>query len=331
MKNKYLVRTVLIALIAIVSLSACKGKKKPSLSGDEPVDISDFISFFHDASLPLTVSDTSLNRKLSDSLLISSSVFSSFIPDSLLGKDFGKSKPKIYSLGKAKEKGKETYLFIKAIQGGKRVAYVLCFDKNNKFLTSLPLLKSSSDNNYTSAYGSLDKKFQVTTYRERKDKSVILNFKRNIYIYNSASSDFTLIVTEPGQELSEDIQNPVDTLSQKNKFTGDYQADKRNFISFRDSRRASEIIFFAHFEKNKGECKGEIKGAARFVSPKVAQYKENGNPCTLEFTFNASSVSMKEVEGCGSYRDIKCFFDGTYPKKKKKEIKQKSTKTQHKK
>jgi len=40
---------------------------------------------------------------------------------------------------------------------------------------------------------------------------------------------------------------------------------------------------------------------------------------------------MKEVEGCGSYRDIKCFFDGVFPKKKKKETKQKISKTPNKK
>jgi hypothetical protein len=33
---------------------------------------------------------------------------------------------------------------------------------------------------------------------------------------------------------------------------------------------------------------------------------------------------MKEVEGCGSYRDIKCFFEGSFPKKK--EVKPKAPK-----
>jgi len=331
MNDKCLIRFLLFVLVASISLSACKAKKKTSLSGEEPVDISDFIGFFHDADLPITISDSVLTKKNPDSLLIAAPVFTSFIPDSVLSKDFGKGKTKIYPLGKAKEKGKETYLFVKVVQGQKRVAYVICFDKKNKYLTALPLIKSSSDNNYTSAYGSLDKKFQIITYRERKNKSGAIDFKRNIYIYNNASNDFTLIVTEPGHEVTEDVLNPVDTFTQKNKFTGDYQVDKKNFISFRDSRKLSEIIFFTHFEKNKGDCKGELKGTARFVSSRVAQYKETGNPCTLEFTFNPSSVAMKEIEGCGSFRDIKCFFEGTYPKKKKKEVKQKNLKSTNKK
>ena len=137
------------------------------------------------------------------------------------------------------------------------------------------------------------------------------------------SNGFTLILTEPNVEIMEDVINPIDTLPQKNKYTGDYIASKKNFISFRDGKNSSEILFFVHFEKNKGECVGELKGTARFVSSKMAQYKESGNPCTLEFTFTSSAVSMKEVEGCGSYRDIQCFFEGRYPKKKTKAVKSK--------
>ena len=273
-------------MLAALSFVACKEKKKDTPAAGEPVDISEFISFFHDADLPFTISDTTLNAKKTDSEPITAAVFNSFVPDSVLRKDFGKSTPKIYPLGKAKEKGREIYLFIKAVQGPKRAGYVICFDKNNNFLKAMLLVKSGAENNYTSAYGSLDKKFQITTYRETKVKSDITDFKRNIYIYNSASNDFTLIVTEPGQENTADVQNPIDTFTQKNKYTGDYRTDKKNFISFRDTHKPSEILFFTHFEKEKGQCKGELKGTARFVSAKLAQYKENGNPCTLDFTFN---------------------------------------------
>jgi hypothetical protein len=237
-----------------------------------------------------------------------------------LKKDFGKTKPKIYSLGRAKEKGKETYLFAKAVQGTKRVGYLVTFDKKDNYLNTLPIVKTGMGN-LNKTFGSLDKKYQITTYREGKNKSGDNTFKRNVYIYNSASNDFTLILTEPNEDIMEDVINPIDTLSQKNKLTGDYISNKKNFISFRDGKSQNEILFFTHFEKSKGECVGELKGAARFVSSKVARYKENGNPCTIEFTFNPSSVVMKEIEGCGSYRDIKCFFDATFPKKKKKPAK----------
>jgi hypothetical protein len=296
-------------------VAGCKDDKKTSLTGDEPVEVNDFIEFFPEVKLPVVVADTTLAKKASDSSLIAYSVFTQFVPDSVLKKDFGKASVRLYPIGRVKEKNRETYHFVKAVSGNKRAGYLVTFDKEDKYLNTLLLVKTGE--NFSHVYGSMDKKFQISTYRERKTKSGDLTFKRNIFIYNNASNDFTLILTEPNEDIMEDIINPIDTLSQKNKYTGDYPANKKNFISFRDGRNPSEINFFIHFEKSKGECVGELKGTARFVSSKKAFYKENGNPCTLEFTFTSSSVVMKEVEGCGSFRDIKCFFEGTYPKKKK--------------
>jgi hypothetical protein len=311
---------IFLGLCLLVWISiGCRDDKKVSMRGDQPVEVGDFIEFFPQVNLPFIVSDTTLSKKKSDSSLIAYSVFTQFIPDSVLKTDFNKSYPKIYALGRVKEKGRETYLFVKAVQGAKRVAYLVTFDDDKKYLNTLRLVRTGE--NYTSVYGSLDKKYQITTYRERKSRSGEVTFKRNVYIYNSASNDFTLILTEPNQEIIEDVLNPIDTLSQKNKYTGDYLANKKNFISFRDGKNTSEILFFTHFEKDKGDCVGELKGTARFISAKKAYYKEAGNPCTLEFSFTSSSVTMKEVEGCGSFRDIKCFFEGTYPKKKKKQVK----------
>lgn len=315
--NRFLLGMCVVAWIAV----GCKDDKKTSLAGDEPVEVADFIDFFPEAKLPVIVADTTLSKKVSDSLLIAYSVFTQFVPDSVLKKDFNKAKPKIYPLARAKEKGKETYLFAKAVVGTKRVGYLVTFDNDEKYLNTLRLVRTGE--NYSHVSGTLDRKFQITTYRERKNAAGDVTFKRNVYIYNNASNDFTLILTEPNEEMTEEVLNPIDTLPQKNKFTGDYPANKKNFISFRDGRNPSEILFFTHFEKNKGECVGELKGTARFISSKKAVYKEAGNPCTLEFTFTTSSVYMKEVEGCGSFRDIRCFFEGTYPKKKNKPARKK--------
>ena len=50
--------------------------------------------------------------------------------------------------------------------------------------------------------------------------------------------------------------------------------------------------------------------------------KQAGDPCSLQFNFSSSSVSLKEVEACGAHRGVKCSFDGNYPRKK--EAKQKT-------
>ncbi|WP_315816523.1 hypothetical protein [Paraflavitalea speifideaquila] len=108
--------------------------------------------------------------------------------------------------------------------------------------------------------------------------------------------------------------NPIDTFPAKNKFSGDYVKDKKNFISVRDGKRSTEPLIFVHFEKT--DCRGELKGMARFVSPAVAVFQESGNPCTLEFNFNNNRVAMKETGGCGTYRDIKCFLKAPILKRK---------------
>ncbi len=313
-------RLLLMLCVPILLFYGCKEKKEVSRTGEEPIEVTDFLDFFSLTALPFTLADTTLSQRSSDSSLIAYKLFTQFVPDSIFKKDFGKNKPKLYPLGKTKEKDKETYLFVKAVSGSKRAGYLITFDKSNKYLNTLPIVRKGFDNVYSSAYGSLDKKFQINTYREKKTAGNV-SFKRNVYIYNSSANDFTLIFSEPNDEIIDNIINPIDTLSQKNKYTGDYESNKKNFISFRDGRSPSDIIFFIHFEKNKGECIGELKGTARFVSPKKAVYNQSGNPCTLEFNFTTTSVVMKEVEGCGSYRDIKCFFEGTFPKKKRKQTK----------
>ena len=305
----------LFILFSAGILLSCKGKK-PDLKDDEVVDVEEFIEFFQEIALPFKISDSDLNKKQSDSAIIGHKVFTQFIPDSVLHKNFGKTtQPVLYALGKTKEKGRETYLFVKAVLAKKRIAYLICFDKDNNYLNSFPLVQTGIGN-FSSAYGLLDKKFQITTYQETKKATGETWYKRNVYVYNSAANDFTLVLTEPNEEMIKNIINPIDTFPKKNKLSGDYIKNKENFISIRDGRNASEILFFVHFENDNALCVGELKGTARMVSATKAHYKESGNPCTIEFTFSGSAIVMKEIEGCGSYRNIKCFFEGRFTRKK---------------
>jgi hypothetical protein len=308
-------KILLILTIALALVVSCKNKKT-SMKDEEAVEVSDFVDFFPEVKLPFELTDTTLLRKESDSMLIGNKVFAQFIPDTVLTNVFGKTaRPRLYSLGRAREKGKETYLFVKAVQGLKRVVYLITFDDENRYLNSMPIIRSGFDT-WTNNYASLDKKFQITTYSEKTAGGEVQHFKRNIYVFNSGANIFTLILTEPNEEAIATIINPIDTLPHKHKFSGDFVKDKKNFISFRDGKNESELLFFVHFEKDKGECTGELKGTAKIISAKVARHQEVGNPCTIEFTFNPSNVVMKEIGGCGSYRDIKCFFEGTFPRKK---------------
>ncbi len=126
--------------IPVLVIYGCKDKKEVSRTGEEPVEVSDFLGFFSLQELPFTVADTTLSKRSPDSSLIAYKLFTQFVPDSVFRKDFGKNKPKLYPLGKAKEKGKETYLFVKAVSGAKRTGYLITFDKNNKYLNTLPIV-----------------------------------------------------------------------------------------------------------------------------------------------------------------------------------------------
>src|SRR5262245_18697908 len=106
-------RNLLVFIFAFLMLCSCKGKKT-SLAGNEKVEIADFIEFFPEIKLPLTIADTAIGRKMNDATAISNTVMSSFVPDSMFSKEFGKEgKPKFYAIGRVTDKNKETYMFLK--------------------------------------------------------------------------------------------------------------------------------------------------------------------------------------------------------------------------
>ncbi len=310
--NKYLLSVMLSGL-----LISCR-ERKPSLTdANAKVDLPDFIEFFQPVKLPYLLTDSLLSGKDKDSSRISFRVFTQFVPDSVITKYMGEdAKPKITALGKVSVKKHETYLFVKAALSYKKIIYIVCFNREGKFSTAKPLLISDNDP-LTSDFASMDAKYTLSITRQRKAPDGQVYYKKNAFVYNDEGV-FTLILTESNEGSPKGISliNPIDTLPHKHKFTGDYAQDKRNFISIRDGKDPSRILFFVHFEKEEGECRGELKGTARFVTANMARYTANGDPCTVEFTFSSTGVSMKELEGCGNHRDIKCFFEGYYGKRK---------------
>jgi hypothetical protein len=318
--KRYLLFFVLPAL-----LLCCK--KGPATEGGEVVDIHDFIELFRPISLPLQFSDTMLTHNGRDSGSIGYKTFLRFVPDTVLSNHFGKTgRPKIFSLGKVAVKNNETYLFIKALTASRKIAYLLCFDRANKFVCSLPLMVDDGESG-TSRIAGMDNKYTISTIRQHRSSKGELFYKKAVYVYNDVGV-FTLILMESNETNPKTLQiiNPIEALPRKHKFSGDYVQDKRNFISVRDGKTASNFLFFVHFEKDNGDCKGELKGEAKLISPVTAQYKANADHCTIQFIFseNNNLLHMKELEGCGNHRDIKCYFEGLFPKQK--ETKQKTGK-----
>ena len=298
---------------ALTLLITCNHKNSENESKIEPED---FLAMFPTLNLPVNFADSSLSKKHGDSLL-GPEIVKQFISDTLFQKQFGKSgKPRFYAAGKLVVKKAETYLFIKALGQTKKVLYLACLDPDLHFKTGMPLVIREEGNEMRYA-STIDNKYAVSISQLHRDAEGKTYFVRAVYIYNPEGV-FTLIMMESnqGKPRTTQVYNAIDTLSKKHKFTGDYIQDKRNFISFRDGKNNSVLRFFVHFEKDNGNCKGELKGEARFVSSSTARYLASGDPCSLEFNFSEKNVRMKELEGCGNHRDIRCYFDGVYLKHK---------------
>ena len=307
--------------ISIIAL-ACKHKKKISLSGEEPVSITDFIESFQPVSLPYQVLDTEVVRKKSDTLLISYKVFTSLVPDSILNKAFGKGeKPKIYPIARVNsEQG--NYLFVKAFSSERKSILVLCFDKENNFITGMPVLQLDA-NPATQQFFVIDKRYTLSKNITRKNADGSISDGKNVYVLNEPAKSFLLIMTDALDEQAVELINPIESFPRKNKFSGDYLTNKSNLVSIRDNKKPNRMTFFVHFEK-KNNCVGELKGEAGFTAANSAVYRSSGDPCVLRFNFSSSSVTITEMEGCGSHRGLDCVFEGTFPKKK--EPKKKETK-----
>ena len=167
-------KKILIIFLVLFLIAGCKNKKI-KLSDNEPVEITDFIEFFPEIKLPLQIDDSVLLRKETDSSTIGYKIFTQFVPDSVLKKDFGSdTRLKIYPLGRVAIKKFETYLFLKAISSSKKAGYIVAFDKDYKFITGMPLVLADKDPS-TSQVGLMDKKYTVTQTTQKKNDSTCAN------------------------------------------------------------------------------------------------------------------------------------------------------------
>ena len=308
-------RFFVLLLAAIILLGGCRGKKK-SLSGDEPLEVGEFITSFNEIDLPYTIADTTLIKKDNDSTLISNKIFNQFVPDTILPKIMGKGTPKLYQVGRITVDDEEIYILTKAVLNKKRAMILSAFNGDDQFLEAMPLLLNDQAK-ATRQHSTIDQKFTINKTVLKRDNEGHTKEGKEVYVYNKEAKDFILIMTESMEDGQAELVNPLDTLPAENKYSADYGSNKNNIVSIRDAAGDNRFQFFIHFEKDKGECIGELKGFALFTSPTTAVYRQPGDPCALQFTFSKNSVTLQEIEGCVYWRCLKCSFNGSFPKKKK--------------
>lgn len=317
-------RKCLPVIFLFLLIAACKDKKKTvNTDGGEVLATSDFFEAFPSLKLPYTIYDTAMDDA-GNTDTIGYDAFTRFASDTVLKITPGKGKNlSIYPIGRFDNKKREYYLLARVKNKNTSEIILMVFDKSQKFSASIPLLISTDNKSVSSA--TIDNRFAITINKEWKSDDEPLYY-RSIYAYNNTGA-FTLVMTETNDQSKNPntLNNSLDTLPRKNKYSGDYVKGKNNMVSIRDGKTPATYRFFVHFKNDDEEnCSGELKGELTMKTATSGTYAENNDPCVVDFTFTASQVTVKEQGSCGSYRGIKCFFNHTYVKKK--EPKQKEPK-----
>jgi hypothetical protein len=242
-----------------------------------------------------------------------------FLPDSVVDAIAPKllKNASIFTVGKI-EKETEYYLLLNNKDAKKQTVSVITFSKKNVFLGYQILTQFDLTQKGSQFYGKtllINKEPTFLIEENKLDPEQGLTHEKKGWAYTEQG--FRLIYLDanikPAQKA---ILNPIDTLPTLNTFSGDYARDKKNFISLRDFGDANKYQFFLHFEKKEGSCVGELKGLLNF-NKNQATYSEKGDPCTIQFTITGNIIKIKEDGNCGNHRNMTCYFNDSYDKKRK--------------
>lgn len=302
--------------VIIVIISSCSHSKNSSQEKKQ-FTYSDLLKTFPELDLPYRFDEDSLNKSVSDSFRLSHEEVGRFFPDSIWfpdGESHGRAK--IYPMGRKDYQGLRL-LFIKSVLPDNKRMDLLVFGKKDTLLAAKEIASAGKSNPGEVFSFNLDKKFLLRVHERKQLPNGFIVTREQVYGINPDGS-FLLIMTNTNEPASPNsYTNPIDTLPRRNRFSGDYAASKYNVVSIRDGGKKNTFEFFIHLNKGNGNCTGELDGTGKFISRDVGEYQEEGGPCAIRFTFKKESVTIREIGGCGAYRGINCFFEGSYRKKRK--------------
>ncbi|ANH81801.1 hypothetical protein A8C56_13150 [Niabella ginsenosidivorans] len=306
-------------LMLILLATACGGKKKKSMTGGDEVNMDEFMEVYPKLTLPFTYGDSTFSEKENDSNLIAPQVFHQFVPDSLTIAAFGaNARPRYYPVGSIDAGSGDFYLLSRGMTPSQKILLITAYDKKKKFIAGLPVIKLSRGTDKTVSV-TIDPRLNINKNATQKLANGIEITGNDVFVLNKAAGKFMLIMTDSLGDGTTELVNPIDTLPRKEKYSGDYGKGKTELISIRDGQREGRFRFFIHLEDRDKQCMGELKGEAVFNAPATAVYRQGGDPCVLRFVFEKNSITLQEVEGCGSRLGaLQCSFNGTYPRKKEK-------------
>ena len=304
-------------LLILLALIGC-AETKTDLSGNTPLKINDFNAAFKNIELPIRINDTNL-ASFTDTVEIGRKALEQFLPDSVVDVIAPKllKNASIFTVGKI-EKETEYYLLLNNKDARRQTVFVITFSKKNVFLDYQVLTQFDLSQKSSQFYGKtllINKEPTFLIEENKLDPEKGISNEKKGWAYTDQG--FRLIYLDanikPAQKA---ILNPIDTLPTLNTFSVNYARDKKNFISLRDFGNPNKYQFFLHFEKKEGDCVGELKGLLNFVKNQ-ATYSEKGDPCTIQFTITGNVIKIKEDGNCGNHRNMTCYFNDSYDKKRK--------------
>lgn len=313
-----------ILLILSIVLFSCSDKEKEG--NDNTLNIeNDFTQQFAQLTLKFAVADTGLDKNIGKEKPLK--IFGKkYFPDTLIYKYFEKgSKINYYPIGKTQNEDQEIYIVMKAISGNRKAAYVLVYDNQLNYKDGAMICQTDGDNK-TTYLATIDKYFNIMIRRTDFVQGGEPNLTEVYLGYNNSGKFGALVTNDTDQEVA--LQNPIDTLPQTKKFTGDYYLDSKNLISLRDAKDSGELVFFYHYEKDKTDCSGEIKEKIKMTGNNTAVFMKDGDPCVMNVIFENNKLTLTEESGCGNKKNsLNCSLNGTFIKAAKKISKPSTTTT----
>lgn len=311
--NKHIrMNKLVLALLTIGLLAGCGSKNKNS--GKGAFTFEDFRHLFTEAKLPYKLTPETLVEKSADSAAISPEVMKQFLTDTLGISDFPEGTViKFYPLA-AIDGAAVNYFVVKAIGKSTTTAYVCFLDKKGHYLNRLAVAKV--ENKKDQHYFSIDTRQVIKVTNEHELSPGRTATREDFYGVGEDGKTTLIMTNSSGDAAAGQIFNPIDTLPGKHKLSGDYLSGETSIVSIRDGDDPKSFLFFITFSNEKTGCKGELSGTGHFTSANKGEYKDKETDCGIAFQFASGRVSIREIGGCGAYRGVRCFFEGSYSKKK---------------
>ncbi len=312
----------LFVLFICTILFACSSKDDEVVTGAKAPSINnDFTNQFQVLKLRFSISDTSLDKNIGQEKPIIGYTKANF-PDDLIYSYFEKgTKINYYPVGKVQNGEEEIYVVMKAISGTRKAAFVLVYDNKLNYKDGSMICQTDGDNK-TSYFSSIDRYFNITIRRTDFVQGQDPSLTEIFLAYNNIGKLGQVVTNDSDGEVA--FINPIDTLPQTQKNTGDYFLDEENIISFRNGKDSGTLMMFFKYEKDKETCIGEIKELVKIAGPNKAIYQKDGDPCGIEFTFTGTTVVVKEGADCGNKKGtFSCTLNGTFAKRIKKPLESK--------